>query len=99
LRKSPIKHHVHQHQRKTSEGKTTVHDYDRGHGKHPQNISDPRPRQSKQSSANFLVHINYANQASENFPVSASSYPEAIEYAMLMRTSITPPTTVEAIMK
>ena len=97
MRKSPIKHHVHQHKRHVTDGTTTVHDYDRGHGKHPVDISKPQLRHPDQTTTNkYLVRINYPNLKTENFPVTAGSYPEAIELGLLARTHITPPHQVEA---
>lgn len=97
MRKSPIKHHVRQHQRQITNGKTTVHDYDRGHGKHPTDISKPQLKHQDQTTTNkYLVRITYTNQVPEKFPVTAGSYPEAIELGLLARTYITPPTQVEA---
>ena len=95
MRKSPIRHHVRQHQRTVEDGKTQVHDYMRGDGSAPQNLSDPRPRQSQHPTTNFIVHIRYTSLPTENFPVTASTYPEAIDLAMLARIHITPPTQVE----
>ena len=99
MRKSPIKHKVHTHKRSITDGSTTVQEYERGHGKHPEtaNIADPRVRrQQKSASGNsFVVNINYANQSSDRIPINASTYPEAIELAMLARVGIVPPSNVQ----
>ena len=95
-RKSPIKHHVHQYQRKTKDGKTTVTDYDRGHGKHSTNISKPKLQHQDQTTINkYRVRLTYTGLAPENFLVTTNSYPGAIELGLLARTHITPPTIVE----
>jgi len=90
MRKSPIKHHVRQHKRKGR----PVHDYDRGHGKR---ISKPTLQCTKQtqSTGRYGVIIRYESLPAESFPVTASSFDEAIELAMNARTHITPPYAVE----
>lgn len=95
-RKSPIKHHVRTHQRKTSHGKTTVHDHDRGHGKKSSKISKPRLHRPDQSTDNqYYANIRYIELPSESYTVTAQSYPEAIETALSIRSHITPPTEIE----
>jgi hypothetical protein len=97
MRKSPIKHHVHQHQRETSDGKTTVHDYERGHGN--AQISNPNIKHSSVSSS-FTVYINYLDEsATETLSVKAINYPSAIQQAMASRRNVSTPTVVEAFMK
>jgi hypothetical protein len=97
MRKSPIKHHVHQHQRETSDGKTTVHDYERGHGN--AQISNPYIKHTS-SSSNFTVQINYLDEsATETLIVTAPNYSSAIQQAMSSRKNISTPTVVEAFMK
>lgn len=95
MRKTPIKHIVHTHQRKTKHGKTTVHDYNRGHGEKKIKISNPRLQQSDQIKSSFEVQINYPNQSPEVIPANASNFPDAIEQAMMVRQHITPPISVE----
>ena len=97
MRKSPFRHHVRQHKRSVDEGSITVHDYMRGDGEQPINLSDPQLHNNpKHSSFNYIVHIHYLTSPTENIPVSASTYPQAIESAMLSRVNTTPPTQVEA---
>lgn len=94
-RKSPIKHHVHTYHRQSG---TKVDDYDRGHGTRKLKVSKPRLHNPEPSVQNqYSVHIIYGEERdSETFTVSASSYPEAIENALLKRSHITPPYQVKA---
>jgi hypothetical protein len=67
MRKSPIRHHVRKHRRSGR----PVRDYERGHGSRP---AKPRLRRNAQSSGSFMVHIAYASQAPETFPVNAFAH-------------------------
>lgn len=95
-RKSPIRHIVRTHLRRTPSGKrTTVHQYERGHGKRKPKISNPTPRKTNKQLSNFTVTLSYANNPQETFTVQATNYPEAIEYGLLSRLHITPPSRIE----
>lgn len=96
-RRSPIRHHVRGHQRSTSDGKTTVHNYERGKGERKAQISKPKIRKPNQRLSSFLVRITYVGQQLDSVSVAASSYPEAIEQAMLSRLTLSPPAQVEVI--
>ena len=97
-RKSPIKHHVRQHQRTVADGKTTVHDYMRGQGSAPPSVANPNLKHSTTSS-DFTVIINYLDEAAkETLHITADNYPAAIEQAMASRQNISTPITVEAEM-
>lgn len=95
VRRSPIKHHVRSHQRATSKGKTAVHTYERGKGERKPKLSKPQLRKPNQKQNSYVVRINYIGQPTDNIPVSAGSYPEAIEQAMMTRVTSTPPSVVE----
>lgn len=99
MRKSPIHHHVRQHQRQINNGKTTVHDYWRGKGERKPKLARPRIARPKpeieESKTKFFIRIVYNNLSSESFPVTATSYPEAIETGLIIRTNISPPMQVE----
>ena len=98
MRKSPIKHHVRQHQRTVADGKTTVHDYIRGHGDAPTNVANPNIKHTS-SSSNFTVIINYLDEAAkETLHITADNYTSAIQQAMAIRINSSTPTIVEAEM-
>lgn len=88
MRKSPIQHKVHRHNRSG----VAVHEYVRGHGKHK--LKEPSLRHEAKS-VNYSVKIKYLGD-SEVVTVSATNYPEAIESAMSMRRSSAVPIEVEA---
>lgn len=96
-RKSPIRHHVRTYKRRTGK---TVYQYERGHGKKKVKVSTPRLKPKTQNSINFFINVRYVNtQLNESYPVSASTYPEAVELALLARSHITPPTEIEVSRK
>lgn len=85
-RKSPIRHHVRKYKRKTG---TEVNDYNRGKGKRPPQIKTPSISNPKTNSSpspnNYQARIIYVSGPAETFPVTASSYPEALETALISR--------------
>lgn len=96
-RKSPILHRVHTHKRNVSDGSVTVTEYMRGHGERKAKLSKPRiGKAGGNKVAGFNVVLTYSDKPNESYPVSASSYPEAIENALLARSHISPPKSVEA---
>jgi len=94
MRKSPVRHHVRTYRRESGK---TVNDYERGHGSRKAKVSTPRivRRTSEKQQTGYHIRIIYSNLGSESFPVTASSYPEAIEVGLTVRTKIEPPMQVE----
>ena len=94
MRKSPVRHTVRTYKRRNGK---TVYQYPRGHGKKNIKISNPKLKQTESTSNNFNVKLLYTELPPESYPIDSSTYPEAIELALLSRSHITPPYQIEVI--
>ncbi len=90
VRKSPIKHHVRKYQKRNE---TRVKDYDRGKGKRQEKLANPRikAKEDKKVINRYHATMEYLKGQKEKFKVTARSYPDAIEIALMSRVEITPP--------
>lgn len=70
-RASPVKHRVHSHRR----GDAKVHEYERGHGKHPKTVVRRVP--ARPLGGSYLVTVEYASGKSSSV-VEAASYGGAL---------------------
>jgi len=94
-RKSPFRHKVSSHTRRSPKGKTVkVTEYWRGKGKKPI-INLKRKSRKFSSNSLFVVEIHYPDMPSEQVLVKANNYFTALEEGLAKRKRFVPPSIVD----
>jgi len=93
-RKSPFRHKVSSHTRRSPKGKTVkVTEYWRGKGKKPLRKLARRKKHLTKN-VSFKTRIKYVDGTEETLTVLAQTFPDALDAGLMHRTKIKPPATV-----